>query len=99
MLTGILVFIILGLVFWHVSKFLRKLAGAMSERDRNESYYRSAVIENLQSINGGVNPAPEQIDLYSEINRVNEELRSKKELHLQDQKAIDDLINDTDNIT
>jgi predicted DNA-binding protein YlxM (UPF0122 family) len=99
MLTGILIFIILGLVFWHVSKFLRNLSRAMSEHNQNESYFRSAVIDNLRGINGGLNPAPERLDLYAEINKVNEELRSKKEQHLQDQKAIDDLISGTDNIT
>lgn len=93
MLTGILIFIILGLVFWHMSKFLRKVSEAMIDRSRNEAYFQSAIIENLEGINEGVNPAPEKLDIYSEINKINEELRSKEEIRLQDQKAIDDLIN------
>jgi predicted DNA-binding protein YlxM (UPF0122 family) len=99
MLTGILIFIILGVIFWHVSKFLKKLSGAMSEHNKCETYFRSAVINNLQDINEGMNPVPEKLDLYTEINKINEELRSKREQHFQDQKAINDLINDTDNIT
>lgn len=98
MLTGILVCIILGFVFWHMSKFLRKLARTLEKSAKHEKYFKSAVVENLRGINRAVNPPSEPVDLYAELNKVNEELRSKEETRLKDREAIEDLIKNTDKI-
>jgi hypothetical protein len=100
MLTGILIFIILGIVFWLLSKFLGKIARGLKEAAKSEAYFKSTLLENVQSINEGVNPTPEKVDLIAEIGRVNRELVEKENQRLEDRKAVESLINSTeDNIT
>lgn len=99
MLTGILVFVILGAVFWILSKFLRKISKGLKEAARSETYYKEALLESVQAIKEKVDPTPEPVDLITEIRKVNRELTNKERQRLEDQKAIENLINDTQNIT
>jgi hypothetical protein len=77
-----------------MSKFLGKLARKLERSAKHEAYFKSAVIENLQGINQAVNPTQKPVDMFAEINRVNEELRSKEKIRLKDREAVEDLIKD-----
>ena len=98
MLTGIFVCIILGFLFWQMSKFLKKVARDLEHSAKHEAYFKSAVIENLQGINQATSLPSKPVDMFDEISKVNEELRSKEETRLKDRAAIEDLIKNTDTI-
>jgi hypothetical protein len=99
MLTGILVCIILGFVFWWLSKSLGKIAQGLRKAERSEAYFKSTLLENVRAIKEGVDPTPESRDLIAEIGKVNRELAEKESQRIEDRRAIENLINDTSDIT
>lgn len=98
MLLGTLIFVILGIVFWWLSKKLGKLAQGLREAQRAEAYYKSTLLENVQSIKEGVCPTPETVDVIAEIRKVNSDLAAKESQRRADRRAVEDLINDTQDI-
>lgn len=98
MLTGIIVFVILGVVFWWLSKVLGKEAQGLREAQRSEAYFKSTLLENVQSIKEGVCPTPEPRDTIAEIGRINKELKDKERQRQADRMAIEDLIKDSQDI-
>lgn len=96
MLTAALVFVILAIVFWQLSKFFRRVGRDLEASARNEAYFKSALLDSVQSIDSKLNPEPEPIDLFAEINKVDKELQSVEECRRKDREAVEDLINGTD---
>lgn len=92
MWTCVFVFSILGLLCWWLSRFLGKVSRNLREATEAESYYKTTVLENIIAIKEGVDPTPEPTDLIAEISKVNKELTNKERQRIEDQKAINDLI-------
>ena len=99
MLTGALIFAILAVLFWLLSRYLNKVGQGLREAARSEAYYKSTLLENVQAIKEGVDPTPEPMDLIAEIGKVNRELTEKERQRKEDRQAIENLINDTQDIT
>lgn len=98
MLTGIIVFVILGFVFWWLSKVLGKVAQGLREAQRSEAYFKSTLLENVKSIKEGVCPTPEPRDTIAEIGRINRELAEKENQRRADRRAVEELIKDSQDI-
>ena len=96
MLTALLVFIILALLCWRLSKFFKRVSADLREAAESESYYKQTLLEAAQDVRDSVCPEKEELDVISELRKINDELKMREEQKRQDREAVAKLIGDTD---
>ena len=96
MFTALLVFIILALVCWKLSKFFKRIASDLREVAESESYYKQTLLDSVQDVRDSVCPEEEEVDVVSELRKINDELKGREDQKRRDREAVEQLIVDSD---
>jgi len=97
MLTALLFFCILGLIFRKLFKLSKKASVSLQKIMESERFYRKSLLDSVQSIEENVRQEEaDEPDTLEELRQINSELKDREEQRRIDRQAVEKLIDGSD---